>query len=162
MRRAIEALSARNLLFDVVARLVGFGAGDQIDLLDLTAAVELNIPHWTHFVWLWEVEWLGLCESMEIGFEIRVVRKCLSDGWRGTDSSNLNFLFCEWCSSMIEMLLECDDRLNSKGALLHSLYIFLIGDSFSVRRQCRRMWLRAEKATAGPHPTDTLRANVNR
>lgn len=59
MRRAIEALSARDLLLNVVARLVGFGAGDQIDLLDLTAAVELDVPHGTHVVWLREVEWVG-------------------------------------------------------------------------------------------------------
>lgn len=59
MRRAIEALSARDLLFNVVAGLVGFGAGDQIDFLDLTAAVELDVPHGTHIVLMGEVERLG-------------------------------------------------------------------------------------------------------
>lgn len=81
MLRAIEALSARDLLFNVVARLVGFGAGDQINLLDLTAAVELDVPHGTHVVLLGEVEWVGsLRRRIEIRFEIRVVRECLSKG----------------------------------------------------------------------------------
>lgn len=62
MRRAIETLPARNLLFNVVARLVGFGAGDQIDLLDLTAAVKFDVPHGTH-ISCWEKwSWFGLCE----------------------------------------------------------------------------------------------------
>jgi hypothetical protein len=81
MLRAIEALSARDLLFNVVARLVGFGAGDQINLLDLTAAVKLDVPHGTHVVLVGEVEWVGsLRRRIEIRFEIRVVRNCLSNG----------------------------------------------------------------------------------
>jgi hypothetical protein len=75
MRRAIEALSARDLLFNVVARLVGFGAGDKVDLLDLTTAVKLDEPHGTHVVWLGEVEWVGSQRRREIRFEIRVDRR---------------------------------------------------------------------------------------
>lgn len=50
--RAHEAVLPRHLFLSVMARLAGIGTGNERDLQDLAATVELGIPDGTHYAGL--------------------------------------------------------------------------------------------------------------